>query len=207
MLFRSYAIEVADDDDASQSEVDNAVNALSRAIKNLVSTVTADKSDLDDAIADAKLRDESDYTADSWSVLQRRLRAAEEVSGNNSATQSAVDVALLQLNTAIDNLIEEKADANKDKLNEAIVTAKAKKEADYTSTSWNAMQSKLQAAQNVLDKDDATQKEVDDAVKALNDAVKALTSNSGTDNSTNDAIEFRCHPPATASISVPAERR
>lgn len=54
-------------------------------------------------------------------------------------------------------------DANKDQANE-----------NYTGESWNAFQTALEQAKELLDREDVTQQEVDAAVEALSDAVAGL---------------------------------
>lgn len=63
---------------------------------------------------------------------------------------------------------------NKDALVAAIEAAEALKESDYTSDSWSALASALADAKAVNDSADATQSDVNAAVKALNAAKDAL---------------------------------
>ena len=64
--------------------------------------------------------------------------------------------------------------ADKKALASAITAAEALKEADYTADSYAAMKTALDAAKAVNAKEDATQKEVDDAKAALEAAVAGL---------------------------------
>lgn len=63
---------------------------------------------------------------------------------------------------------------NKDALVAAIEAAEALKESDYTSDSWSVLASALSDARTVNDKAEATQSDVNAAVKALNAAKDAL---------------------------------
>lgn len=63
---------------------------------------------------------------------------------------------------------------NKDALVAAIEAAEALKESDYTSDSWSALASALSDAKAVNDNADASQSDVNAAVKALNSAKDAL---------------------------------
>lgn len=63
---------------------------------------------------------------------------------------------------------------NKDALVAAIEAAEALKESDYTSDSWSVLASALADARTVNDKAEATQSDVNAAVKALNAAKDAL---------------------------------
>lgn len=63
---------------------------------------------------------------------------------------------------------------NKDALVAAITAAEALNESDYTTDSWSAFAAALADAKNVNDNDDASQSDVNAAVKMLNDATGAL---------------------------------
>lgn len=64
--------------------------------------------------------------------------------------------------------------ADKTKLKEAVEIAGLKKEADYTPESWSEYQKAVGEAQKILDKEDATQEEVDAQIEALKAAVEKL---------------------------------
>lgn len=64
--------------------------------------------------------------------------------------------------------------ADKTKLKDAIEIAGLKKEADYTPESWAEYQTAVQEAQKILDKEDATQEEVDEQVALLKEAANNL---------------------------------
>lgn len=64
--------------------------------------------------------------------------------------------------------------ADKKKLKEAVEIAGLKKEADYTPESWSEYQKAVGEAQKILDKEDATQEEVDAQIEALKAAVEKL---------------------------------
>lgn len=63
---------------------------------------------------------------------------------------------------------------NISKLQEAVKEASAYEETMYTEDSWNALQSALLNANQLLEKEDATQNEVDDALLALQKAMEQL---------------------------------
>lgn len=63
-------------------------------------TVTIDTAKLESAIAAAEKLTESDYTADSWSVMQTKLTAAKAAL-KAKESQSAVDTAADELNAAV----------------------------------------------------------------------------------------------------------
>ena len=67
-----------------------------------------------------------------------------------------------------------RAAADEAKLQKAVDKAGELNAEDYSVESWGKFQTALTAAQSVLDNEDATQVQIDDALKALNDARDAL---------------------------------
>ena len=67
--------------------------------------VSADKTSLNNAIASAQAKVESDYTADSWAALATALATAQTIAAKADATQQEVDDAASALTTAINNLV------------------------------------------------------------------------------------------------------
>ena len=95
---------VAEDEGASQTQVDNALTALDNAVKALekAPAPVVDKSELQAAIIEAEKLQEGDYTAESWSAFQTALAAARQVMDSETASQTQVDDAL----TALDNAVK-----------------------------------------------------------------------------------------------------
>jgi beta-L-arabinobiosidase len=79
---------------------------------------------------------------------------------------------------------------NKTALKAAIDKAKALKKADYSNKSFEAMKSALAVAEKIYAKEDATQTEVDNALKALNAAIKALVPSTGKNPETGDSFQM-----------------
>lgn len=65
-----------------------------------------DKMQLKDAIDKVKELKETNYTKDSWSIVEKALEAANIVLFNNNATQTEIDLALEALNNAVDKLVK-----------------------------------------------------------------------------------------------------
>ncbi|MCD8208400.1 MAG: FIVAR domain-containing protein, partial [Bacteroidales bacterium] len=163
---------VLDKEGAYQAQIDAALEELENAFGGL--TEPADKTALEEAIADAETLDADDYTAASWAVLKEALEAAEAVSADVNATQAAVDEACGALNTAMDELVPAGTPADKTALEEAIAAAEALDADDYTTDSWAALQTALAYAETVFNDPDATQDEVDDARLGLKTAMDNL---------------------------------
>ncbi len=168
------AKEVYEKEDALQSEVDNAKDALETAISDL-EALPADKSVLDAVISATDDLDESKYTEDSWSAFQEVLEAAKGVSQEQNPLISEVKAAETNLLEAIANL-ELVTQADKTILNDVIKAAESLNNDDgkYTDSSWNDLQTALTAAQGVADDDEATQEDVDNATTDLVNALAGL---------------------------------
>lgn len=189
------AQRILEKENASQEEVDAAAKALREALAKLVrkdgKTDPADKEGLNQAIALAGTKEESDYTAESWAAMQEKLREAQEVAAKEDAVQSEVDAATEALYTAIHNLVEKDGNEEPDKgeLTTIITEAEGKKESDYTAESWREFQKALAQVKAVLEKEGATQEEIDEAARALQTAIKNLKKkDSGTDGLPNQNI-------------------
>ena len=135
-----------------------------------------DKAALQKAIDDAAKLAEDDYTAETWAPFEAALASAQDVLGNEEATQEQVDDALKALNDARAALAEKPAvpAVNKAELQKAVDEAAALKAEDYTAGSWEPFEAALDDAREVLADDDATQDQVNDALAALTDARGAL---------------------------------
>ena len=134
------------------------------------------KDELKKAVDDAAKLAEDDYTAETWAPFEAALTAAQGVLGNEDATQDQVNDALKALNDARGALAEKpvKPAVDKAALQKAVDDAAELAEDDYTAETWAAFQAALASAQDVLGNEDATQEQVNDALKALTDARGAL---------------------------------
>ena len=83
---------VYEDDNAMQAEIDTVSDALLDAMMEL--RFKADKSVLEDVLAEASKLDASAYTAESYSVLEAAVNNANAVLADENATQDDVDLAV-----------------------------------------------------------------------------------------------------------------
>ncbi len=97
-----------------------------------------------------------------------RLVAIETAGTTANEWVSAAEIRLTETQE------EPPVPVNKDALDAAITVAESKKAEDYTAESYAELAKALEAAKAVKNNADATQAEVDEAVKTLNDAVTAL---------------------------------
>lgn len=165
----SDAQTVYDNANASQAVVDTAVTDLDTAINALVAR--ADFSVLNQTIAAAQALEETDYTPNSWTVLQQSLTDAQTVAADLNATQTQVNQSNTALNNAMSSLVER---ANKTALQATISEAETKIEADYTPASWSSFSSALSQANAVNGNLNATQAETDTANSDLSTAMAGL---------------------------------
>ena len=171
---------VYDNADATQEEVDAAAVKLEEAQKALVNK--ADKTALESAIAEAEKVDADKYTKETVDALNKALDAAKKVDADDNATQSEADAALKALNEAIKGLKakEENPTPNptpsvdKSQLKAAVDAADALQQGSASDASWKAFTDALNKAKDVLNDDDATQQDVDAALKALQEAQKNM---------------------------------
>ena len=122
-------------------------------------------------LTDKKLR-QHDYTQASWTLLQTALKNAQAQVDNPDDDQT-VAAAKSALEDAEGKLVN--ISGLRDKIAELTSEMEDLNEHDYTSESWEALQSKLDAANEVLETADATKEAVDAAVESLPEtAVSAL---------------------------------
>ncbi len=163
------ALEVLENKTATQEQVDKAYEDLEKAIKGLVDApIAADKTELLKIIETTKELVEKDYTPESWKVLKDALDEANKVVADNNATQEQVDKAYDDLDKAIKGLVGAPVIVdNKTELSNVIETTNDFVEKDYTVDSWNAFKEALDHAKDVLQNENTTQDEVDQALASL----------------------------------------
>ena len=168
-----------DENGNNQAAVDQAVQDLQDAIDALNDANNqnspCDYTLLDQAIANALALDNSTgiFTTESFADLEDALTAAQAISRDlydNGTNQQIINQAANDLLDAISALVPDKT-----ALQDAVNQANAIDTADYTDASAQALQDAIDAAQAVLDDDDATVQDVANALSDLLDAIDALT--------------------------------
>ncbi|MBR2411001.1 MAG: family 20 glycosylhydrolase [Clostridia bacterium] len=89
--------------EATQTEIDNAVNALKAAKAKLEERIIIDKSALQKEV-DAAITEQGNYTDSTWTTYQLALKDAEAVLNDENASQETVDNALATLIKAKNDL-------------------------------------------------------------------------------------------------------
>ena len=156
-----------------ETNLRNAIDALKNA---------ADTTDLSRLIEEVQKLNEADYTVDSWNDLKTSYNKALKVLENKTATQEQVDKAYDDLDKAIKGLIDAPVIVDKKELSNVIETTNDFVEKDYTVDSWKAFKEALDHAKDVLQNENTTQDEVDQALASLQDAIKNLKTVSQTGN-------------------------
>lgn len=159
---------IANDENATQTQIDWALADLTEAIENL--QVKGDKTALQNKYNEVK-NTQNVYTRASWTLFSEALAEAKALLDGAETAQADLDVALANLTTAYTNLVEK---ANTTALETAIQEAKALNPNDYISVSREALAGAIAAAEGVLQNDESTQAEVDELKTVLNILMASL---------------------------------
>ena len=172
---------IYDDPDADQNKVNEAKTNVEDKMKALKAKAKKDalKLAITAAEGDAALVDK--YTEESIEKLQKEIKAAKEVLADENASQEKVDAAEKAVQEAQKALVKKEtpkpeAPVKKDELKAAVedATKVVGDKEQYTEESLAALQSAIDKANAVLDNPEATQAEIDAAVKAVKEAKEAL---------------------------------
>lgn len=143
----------------------------------LVVREDVDRTALEEVLAVVPDKQEANCTPSSWKKYKDAVIAAKLKCADALATQSELDQAVKDVNAALSALT---AKGNKFVLNATYETYKNEAQGNYSAATWADFQKKLKEAKAVLDNEDSTQKQVDDALAALlaaRNALKAESSN------------------------------
>lgn len=149
------------------------INRLKKAIEGLVDAPVVNTDALDEAIAKADALTEEEVNKaikKNVEVFNKALENAKAVLAKD-ASQEEVNEAAKALNDALEGL--KVLRGNPEALNAALEAVSKKDESKYTAESWAALMAVVKEVK-AIDLDNATQKEMDEAVAKLNKAVDAL---------------------------------
>ena len=149
------------------------INRLKKAIEGLVDAPVVNTDALDEAIAKADALTEEEVNKaikKNVEVFNKALADAKAVLAKD-ASQEEVNEAAKALNDALDGL--KVLRGNPEALNAALEAVSKKEESKYTAESWAALMAVVKEVK-AIDLENATQKEIDEAVAKLNKAVDAL---------------------------------
>ena len=164
---KNAAQTVEDNATATQTQIDEAAKKLKAAIDAL----NVDKTKLQEQIAIAETKQETDYSPKTWNDFKQAEIKAEEINDKTTPLpkQSEIDVATKALQDAIKALAVDKT-----ALQNAINTANSKRKEEYTTQTWKALEDTLAAVTPVNTDETTTQSKVDEATRRLEEAIKNL---------------------------------
>ena len=181
------AESVLNKEDVTQEETDQAVENLQAAFESakgsLVTIKEALQTELTQGIEEVQkdVKEESSYTPESWRVYQEALAAAEEALKGENLTKEEVDRVLSELQKAAEGLAEitpgPDTPVDKSDLSDKMEEIRNFSTDGYTSESIAlyeaAITEALRAAESVLNKEDAAQEEIAQALESLQAAFES----------------------------------
>ncbi|HIR88494.1 MAG TPA: FIVAR domain-containing protein, partial [Candidatus Fimimorpha faecalis] len=161
---------------ATQEQVDTALENLNKAAEGLVHVPVVDKAKLKAVLSIYNEYEASDYTEESFASFAEALEMANAIMLSETATQEEADKAVEVLIAAANALdkAEKPVTVNRSILKAIVSVYGQYKAEDYTAESFARLQQALIDAKKVIDRETATQEEVDAAEMALIDAAKKL---------------------------------
>lgn len=157
---------------ATQGEVDKAEADLKKMLEYL--SFTGDAKLLRELVDIAKEINTDIYTEQSANAFKEALEEAEAVLANENALQDELDAAHKKLQEAMDGL--KVIPVDKSQLRKLVDDSRkyVEKLSEYTAQSGQIFMGAFEAAENILEKQDATKEEVDQACANLRNAVFGL---------------------------------
>ena len=173
----TLAIGVQVNPEASQEEIDLAVENLKTAYDNLILiAVESDKTALQIAVDTAntlKTKGALENVVPAVvNEFEAALTEAEGILADSSADQTTVDTSFYRLANAIHMLDFVKGD--KSALEALLEKANSHEEENYTTDSWTALQEAVEAATEVMNDENALESDVTEALNNLTDAIGNL---------------------------------
>ncbi|MDR5588796.1 transglutaminase domain-containing protein [Clostridium aquiflavi] len=162
---KEYELSSTEDVDTDNSE------------EKVQDVIKLNKFNLQTLYNDNKDKLNGNYTDGTWAVFLNSLDEAKNILDRDNITQVDVDNAVARLQTAIDNLKEKHQEIiklNKFNLQKLYNANKDKLKGNYTNNTWDTFSDSLNEAKNILDRDDITQIDVDNALLYLQTAIDNL---------------------------------
>lgn len=166
---------VAADNSATTAEVTAAYNALNAVYQALEEATDPDpevspREELAQLISEMSGITDNNYTEESWKRFDDAYKAALEMYENASASDDEIRAVIDELEAARDGLTKDW----KAELEDLVAELEGMSKDNYTDVSWEAFQSQLKAAQDMLDAGTASDDELQAMVTALQTAVDNL---------------------------------
>ena len=145
-----------------QSVIDEAINAIEKAIEGLVEKV--DFSNLEEVIANNSNLNELHYYKDAITAHNALIEEAKAILANENSTQEEIDTIIAKINESSKNLVVRE---NKVELENKIKEAKAIENNNYVDVRWSNFQWAIEYANDIYNNQDATDEEVSSALFTL----------------------------------------
>ena len=189
---KELSIRIYTEENSSDNNIKYS-SRLSRQGPKLLLTFKedVDKTELTNLYNENKDLKQGNYTDESWEEFQAALENAKIVIDKADATEKDVNDALQILKDAIQALVEKPVEPSIDKteLDKLYNEYKDMEQGNYTDKSWEEFQVALGNAKGVLDNKEATQEEIDSAIKNLNLALANLEEKGHSNNSDNNNVD------------------
>ncbi|NFS29216.1 sugar-binding protein [Clostridium botulinum] len=177
----NQAKNILDIDNATQLDINNALSNLQTSINNLKdepkNIVKVDKSNLIAIYNHNKDKVKGTFTDETWNTFLQSLNQAKNILDIDDATQLDINNALSNLQTSINNLKDKPKNIVKVDKSNLIAIYNHNKDnvkGTFTDETWNTFLQSLNQAKNVLDRDDATQFDINNALSNLQTSINNL---------------------------------
>nr|WP_216682977.1 FIVAR domain-containing protein [Enterococcus innesii] len=172
---REYSIaeQMIQERTASQTQVNQQVQALKTAIENLVKK--GNTSSLSELISRLSDIDREIYTVDSLNVFDQAFNEAKQIISENDSSQSSIDASYTKLESAYDQLRKvEQPDLSLIYLARLVKECEALSADDYTPDSYDVLSEKLSVAKGLLQQESVQENDVNSAYQELVEAKNSL---------------------------------
>ena len=177
--------EILNKEEVAQEELDNAVKNIEVAMENLKDEEKpepkpeVDKTKLEEIINKAESINTEGKTEESIEALKEAIAKSKEIFNKEEVTQKEIDNAVKDIEIAIKNLedkkdTEPKPEVDKIKLEEIINKAKNINTEGKTENSIKVLNEAIAKGKEILNKEEATQEEVDNVAKSIEAAIESL---------------------------------
>lgn len=155
-------------EDATQDEVDGIFNKLQERKEALVRNIDiVDKTELKKLLDEINKLGETLYTPESYAILKEIVNEAESVLVDDNAVQDTIDSILSKLQYAKEKLVCNPKITDKTQLKDLFDVANNKEENLYTPKTYASLKKVIEEANMILNKEDASQEDVDETIKKL----------------------------------------
>ncbi|WP_252247025.1 transglutaminase domain-containing protein [Clostridium sp. ZBS4] len=177
----NQAKNILDRDDATQLDINNALSNLQTSINNLKdkpkNIVKVDKSNLIAIYNHNKDKVKGTFTDETWNTFLQSLNQAKNILDRDDTTQLDINNVLSNLQTSINNLKDKPKNivkVDKSSLIAIYDHNKDRVKGAFTDETWNTFLQSLNQAKNILDRDDTTQLDINNALSNLQTSINNL---------------------------------